>query len=86
MLKREIFSKIHSLKLKLKKILKLSGLKPQELLRKRDKKFKELKLDEKSLPDSRLIKLMAKNPGLIRRPIIISKNKAHVGKVNPREI
>jgi len=66
----------------LKKIIKLSGKKPREFLRKRDKKFKELDLENMNLPDSQLIKLMVKNPGLIQRPIIISKNRVHVGKLD----
>lgn len=64
----------------------MSGLKPQELLQKRDKKSKELNLGKKQLPDSKLIKLMSEHPGVIRRPIIIHKNKAHVGKIDTRKI
>ena len=70
----------------LKKIIKMTGKKPTELLRKRDKTYKELKLDQNKKTDSEIIKLMVKNPGLILRPIIISKNKALVGKVDPKEI
>ena len=70
----------------LKKIIKMTGKKPTELLRKRDKTYKELKLDQNKKTDSEIIKLMVKNPGLILRPIIISKDKALVGKVDPKEI
>jgi len=70
----------------LKKIIKMTGKKPTELLRKRDKTYKELKLDQNKKTDSEIIKLMVKNPGLILRPIIISKNKALIGKVDPKEI
>ncbi|WP_067960343.1 ArsC/Spx/MgsR family protein [Nitrosopumilus sp. Nsub] len=70
----------------LKKIIKMTGKKPTELLRKRDKTYKEMKLDQNKKTDSEIIKLMVKNPGLILRPIIISKNKALVGKVDPKEI
>ena len=70
----------------LKKIIKMTGKKPHELLRKRDKTYKELKLDQNKKTDSEIIKLMVKNPGLILRPIIISKNKALIGKVDPKEI
>jgi len=70
----------------LKKIIKMTGKKPVELLRKRDKTYKEMKLDENKKSDSEIIKLMIKYPGLILRPIIITKNKALVGKIDPKEI
>ncbi|RMW34225.1 MAG: arsenate reductase [Candidatus Nitrosomarinus sp.] len=70
----------------LKKIIKMTGKKPVELLRKRDKTYKEMKLDENKKSDSEIIKLMVKYPGLILRPIIITKNKALVGKIDPKVI
>ena len=70
----------------LKKIIKMTGKKPVELLRKRDKTYKEMKLDENKKSDSEIINLMVKYPGLILRPIIITKNKALVGKIDPKEI
>ncbi len=70
----------------LKKIIKMTGKKPSELLRKRDKMFKELDLENKKKTDSQIIKLMVKYPGLILRPIIITKNKAFVGKVDPKNL
>jgi arsenate reductase len=70
----------------LKKIIKMTGKKPHELLRKRDKTYKEMKLDQNKKTDSEIIKLMVKYPGLILRPILILKNKAIVGKIDPEEI
>ena len=70
----------------LKKIIKMTGKKPSELLRKRDKMYKELDLENNKKTDAQIIKLMIKYPGLILRPIIISKNKAYVGKVVPEKI
>ena len=64
----------------LKKIVKMSGKKPSELLRKRDKMYKELELENKKKTDTQIIKLMIKYPDLILRPIIITKNKAFIGK------
>ncbi len=69
-----------------KKIIKMTGKKPQELLRKRDKMYKELDLDNIKKSDSQLIKLMVKHPGLILRPIVITKNKAHVGKIDAKDL
>jgi arsenate reductase (glutaredoxin) len=70
----------------LKKIIKMTGKKPQELLRKRDKTYKEMKLEQTKKTDSEIIKLMIKYPGLILRPIVILKNKALVGKVDTKQI
>ena len=70
----------------LKKIIKMTGKKPKELLRKRDKTYKEMNLEQNKKTDSEMIKLMVKYPGLILRPIIILKNKAIVGKIEPKEI
>ena len=59
----------------LKKIIKMTGKKPKELLRKRDKTYKEMNLEQNKKTDSEIIKLMVKYPGLILRPIIILKKK-----------
>ena len=72
--------------LELKKIIKMTGKKPFELLRKRDKIYKEMNLEKNEKTDSQLIKLMVKHPGLILRPIIILKNKALVGKIDIKNI
>lgn len=70
----------------LKKIVKMTNKKPFELLRKRDKMYKELELENNNKTNSQIIKLMVKYPGLILRPIIITKNKAIVGKVDLKNI
>ena len=70
----------------LKKIISLAGIKPKEMLRKKDKTYKELNLDNSKQNDSQIIKLMATHPGLIRRPIIISKNRALIGKIDPKQL
>jgi len=70
----------------LKKIIKMTGKKPQEMLRKRDKMFKELNLENNQKADTQIIKLMVKYPGLILRPIVITKNKAFVGKIDLKNL
>ena len=70
----------------LKKIIKMTGKKPSELLRKRDKMFKELDLENDKKTDNQIIKLMVKHPGLLLRPIIVTKNKAFVGKVDVKNL
>ncbi|KFM19725.1 Regulatory protein spx [Marine Group I thaumarchaeote SCGC AAA799-P11] len=83
--KRDFFKDPFS-ETELKKIIKMTGKKPSELLRKRDKMYKELDLENVKKTDTQIIKLMVKYPGLILRPIIISKNKAYVGKVDAAKI
>ncbi|MDH3611111.1 MAG: arsenate reductase [Nitrosopumilus sp.] len=83
--KRDFFKEPFS-ETELKQIIKLLDSKPNELLRKRDKMYKELDLNNIKLSDDKIIKLMAKYPGLIRRPIIIKKNKGHVGKINVKNL
>ena len=83
--KRDFFKEPFS-ESELTKIIKMTGKKPSELLRKRDKMYKELDLENYKKTDSQLIKLMVKYPGLILRPIVIVKNKAHVGKIDVKKI
>ena len=83
--KRDFFKEPFS-EIELKKIIKLLDSKPNELLRKRDKMYKELDLENIKLTDNKIIKLMVKYPGLIRRPIIIKKNKGHVGKIDVKNL
>lgn len=82
--KRDFFRDPFSEK-ELKKIIKMSGKKPREFLRKRDKMYKELNMEDK-YSDSQIIKLMLENPGLIIRPIIITEDAVHVGKIGVNEL
>lgn len=70
----------------IKKIIKLAGISPKELLRKKDKMYKELDLENKNLSDSQIIKLLVKHPGLIKRPIIINEGKISIEKINSKEV
>ena len=58
----------------------MTGKKPLELIRKRDKMYKELEFEIKEYSDNQIIKLMIKYPSLIIRPIILVEKKAFVGK------
>ena len=60
----------------IKSLLKMGGLSARHLLRKKDKMYKELKLEQKNYTDDELIAFMAKYPSLILRPIIVKGNKA----------
>lgn len=83
--KRDFFKEPFS-ESELKKIIKMTGRKPIEMIRKRDKMYKELDFENSKKTDSQIIKLMIKHPGLILRPITITGNKAFVGKVDSKNI
>lgn len=51
----------------------------RDILSTRSRKYKELGLAEKSLTDDELIDLLAQEPGLWRRPIVIREGQAVVG-------
>ena len=83
--KRDFFKDPFS-ETELKKIIKMTGRKPSTLLRKRDKMYKELDLENNKKTDAQIIKLMVKYPGLILRPIVITKNKAFLGKIDLKSL
>ena len=60
-------------------ILKKLKLKPIDLVRTNEIIWKE-KYKNKQLTDTDIINIMADNPRLIQRPIIITKNKAILGR------
>lgn len=62
----------------LKTILSLLGLKPHELLRK--KEAKEAGIDESALSDDQLIAAMVAHPAVIERPIVVANGKAALGR------
>ena len=77
--KRDFFKEPLSEK-ELTKLLKLTGKKPSELIRKRDKMYKQLDLENNKKTETEIIRLMVKHPGLIMRPIIVEGKTAFAGK------
>ena len=63
----------------LRALMKRLGVKPQQVLRRNDRAFRELGLggDE---PAGRLIELMAQHPTLLQRPIGVVGERAVVGR------
>ena len=55
------------------------GVGPRNLLRKRDKAYRELALTGNE-PEDRLIELMARHPTLLERPIGVVGDRAVVGR------
>ena len=64
----------------LQDILNKLGIKPRELMRTKEKEYKENGLDDKSLSDSDLIEAMVRIPILIERPIVLANGKAAIGR------
>ncbi len=83
--KRDFFKEPFS-ESELRKIIKMSGKKPSELLRKRDKAYKEMDFENTKRTDAQIIKIMIEHPGLILRPIIVTETQAFVGKVKAEDI
>jgi len=63
----------------LKKIISMTGLKPEMLLRKKETIYKEHYKD-KELTDDEVIQAMIDHPILIERPIVIKDKKATLGR------
>ena len=61
-------------------IIKQLSITPRELLRKKETAYKENNLSDASLSDAQIIEAMYKNPSLIERPIVITENKAVIGR------
>ncbi len=67
-------------KRQLKKILAQLGMKPRDLIRKSEPQYKQNHLDNPSLTDDQLIDAMIQHPILIERPIVVSGDKAVLGR------
>ncbi len=63
----------------IKNLLKMLGIKAEELVRKSETLYKE-KYKDKKISETKWIKILAKNPVLIERPIIVKGNKAIIGR------
>jgi len=63
-------------KTKLKFLLKKMKMKPVEVIRTKEKIYKELDIKNKNYSDEELVDLMVKHPDLVQRPIIEMGDKA----------
>ena len=61
-------------------LCKKLGVSPREILRSKDPAYAEHDLGSAKLTDAKLLKLMAENPGLIQRPIIVKGSKAVIAR------
>lgn len=65
--------------IEIKEILKMLGIKAQQLVRKKESLYKE-KYEGKKISNAEWIKILHKNPILIERPIIVYGDKAIIGR------
>jgi arsenate reductase (glutaredoxin) len=61
-------------------LLKMLGLTPRELMRRKEAAYKDNALDDDSLDETALIAGMVANPVLIERPIVVKGGKAALGR------
>ncbi len=64
----------------LEQILDMLGLEPRELMRRKEKEYKELGLDDPGLTRDQLIDAMVEHPRLIERPIVVKDGRAAIGR------
>ncbi len=65
---------------RLAELLDILGMKPRELMRRKEEAYRELGLDDEALGDKALIDAMVANPILIERPIVVLGDKACLGR------
>jgi arsenate reductase len=63
----------------LTEIVRMLGIKPQDLIRKGEAVYKEM-YKGKELSDKEWVVAMVENPKLIERPIVINGNQARLGR------
>ena len=61
-------------------ILNKLGIPPRDLMRQKETEYKDNNLDNESLSDKDLIAAMVKHPKLIERPIVVTDQKAAIGR------
>ncbi|MGK2922026.1 MAG: arsenate reductase (glutaredoxin) [Methyloceanibacter sp.] len=64
----------------LKRILKKLGLTARDIVRTGEARYAELGLKDKDIKDDELLALMVENPILIERPIVVSGERAAIGR------
>jgi arsenate reductase (glutaredoxin) len=64
----------------LERLLDMLGLEPRDLMRKKEKEYKENDLANPDLSREALIAAMIAHPKLIERPIVIKDEKAALGR------
>ena len=63
----------------LRELLQKLGLKPEDIVRKKEALYKE-RYKGKTLSDEEWLEVLSQNPKLIERPIVVEGNKAVLGR------
>ena len=64
----------------LRKIIKSLGIRPIDLVRKKEVEFEAMSLADKADDDEAIIAAMLECPKLIERPIVVNGSKAKIGR------
>lgn len=64
----------------LKRVLKKLGLKARDIVRQGEARYAELGLKDKDIGEDEWLALMVENPILIERPIVVSGERAAIGR------
>jgi len=65
-------------------VLRMLDMEPRELMRSKEKEYRELGLKDASLSRVQLIDAMVEHPRLIERPVAISGKRAVLGRPTER--
>ena len=63
----------------IREILKMLGIKAEQLVRKKEKLYKE-QYDGKKISDAEWVRILTRHPILIERPIVVKGRKAVIGR------
>jgi len=64
----------------IKRVLKMTGLAPRDLMRKKEAPYKDLDLANSDMAADTLVQAMADAPILIERPVVIQGKRAALGR------
>ena len=64
----------------LRQLLSMLAIGPRDLIRRKEAEYKASGADNPDLSDDQLIELMVTHPKLIERPIVVSGDKAAIGR------
>lgn len=70
----------------LRRLLKMLGMKPRELLRTSEEVCEKLRLDRDGVSDADIIAAMTAHPVLMERPIVVAGTRAVIGRPPSRAL
>lgn len=72
----------------LEALLSKAGLRPRDLLRTKARQYRQLGLDDPSIPQDQLLALLVEHPDLVQRPIVTRGDRAVLARPveNVREL